>query len=159
MKSVKKKLSREDALARLYRFCAFQERCRLDVVKKLVEWGFTKGDDEKLIDQLVRENYLNEERFALSYVRGKFRQKRWGRQKIISGLRQKGISDALIQLAMEDIPENEYHEMILKLAHAKAKTVDEENPFKKKYKIAQFLIGKGYTPDLVWQVINSEFGE
>lgn len=157
MKTEKKKISRDEALQKLYRFCAFQERCRLEVSQKLVEWGFALGDDEKLIDQLIRENYMNEERFALAFARGKFNQKKWGTQKIVHGLKQKGISDALIQQALSEIPENEYAEVLLKLARAKAKTVLEKDIFKKKFKIAKFLIGKGYVPDQVWEVVNAEF--
>ena len=157
MKKDKIKYSREKALNSLYKYCSYQERCCQEVIGKLVEWGFGKDDEEKLIDQMIRENYLNEERYASAYVRGKFNIKKWGTQKIIFGLKQKDIPDNIIQTALSEIPQDEYEATLVKLIKAKAKTILASDIFIKKTKIARYMIGKGFNSERVWEVINSEF--
>src|SRR6185503_9223406 len=90
------------------KYCAFQERSQQEVRDKLYEWGLHKADVEHAIAQLVTENYLNEQRFAIAYAGGKFRMKEWGRIKIERALKMKKVSDYCIRKALGEIGEREY---------------------------------------------------
>ena len=93
MKKAKKYISPEDALAKLQRYCAYQDRCHQEVRTKLIDLGVFGDTLEEIITDLIKDNFLNEERFARSYARGKFRMRKWGRIKIRQELKLRKISD------------------------------------------------------------------
>lgn len=101
-----------EAIGKLKKYCAYQERSQLEVRQKLRQHGISGEEVEFVITELIAENYLNEERFARAFVRGKFNIKRWGRKKIIAGLRQKGVSEACIRMGLTEIPESKYHDVV-----------------------------------------------
>ncbi|MFY7964170.1 MAG: regulatory protein RecX [Chitinophagaceae bacterium] len=104
-----------DALKKVQQYCAYQERCHLEVKNKLLEFGLTTNEINNVIVNLIEDNYLNEERFAQHFARGKFRMKQWGRVKIGYELRQKQISTTLIKKALQQIDLDEYMLTLLKL--------------------------------------------
>src|SRR6056297_2179196 len=120
MQSQKRNYTPNEALARIRSWCDRQERSQQDVRDKLYSWGLHHDDVEELIAELIIGNYLNEERFARAYVSGKFRIKRWGRRKILDGLRAKRISDYCVQKGMEEIEEAEYLQTLHGLVDKKA---------------------------------------
>ncbi|MBK5272343.1 MAG: RecX family transcriptional regulator, partial [Bacteroidia bacterium] len=97
----KKKLTKEQAFQKLKHYCGYQERCHLEVRQKLYDLGVHKKDHDEIISTLITENYLNEERFATLFARGRFRIKKWGRMKIKYELKQKQISDYCIKKALK----------------------------------------------------------
>lgn len=140
-------------LEKARKYCAYQERSQQEVRDKLYDWGLHRNEVEQCIAQLVSENYLNEQRFAIAYAGGKFRIKEWGRVKIKLALKQKKVSDYCIRKALEEISSKDYRRTLGKILAAKNKEVKEKNPIRKKYKIAQYAIGRGYEPELVWEEI------
>jgi len=149
------KFTPNQALPKIKQYCAYQERCHAEVKEKLYSFGLYKNDAEKLIAQLIEENYLNEERFALHYAGGKFRMKQWGKVKIKHTLKQKQVSDYCIKKALKDINEADYMAALNKLAQQKLKTIrGEKNIFIKKRKLQDFLLQKGYESDLVREVVS-----
>src|ERR1700688_1600996 len=96
----KKQLTREQALQKARHYCAYQERCHSEVKEKLYSFGLGKKDVEESLSQLIEENYLNEERYAIQYAGGRFRLKHWGRVKIRYELRQKLVSEYCIGRAL-----------------------------------------------------------
>ena len=110
MKETKKHkyISKADALTRLQRYCAYQDRCHQEVRNKLLELGIFGDDLEEIIYDLIQENFLNEERYARSFARGKFRIKKWGRNRIRQELKMRNISDYCLRKAMTEIEENQY---------------------------------------------------
>ena len=146
----KKKLTSDQALQRAKQFCSYQERSHAETKEKLYSFGLFKKDVEKLISQLVEEDYLNEERFAAAYARGKFRMNHWGRVKIKYELKQKLVSEFCIIKAMKEIDENEYEKTLNKLLNEKSEDVkDEKNVYVKKRKIKDYLLQKGFELDLI----------
>lgn len=141
-------------LARIRKYCAFQERSQQEVRDKLYSYGLHKREVEQIIAQLVTENFLNEERFAVAYAGGKFRAKHWGRNKIKAALKQKKVSDYCIGKAMKEIPEREYQKALQKIISEKSKSVSEKNILKKNYKVAQYAISRGFEAELVWELVN-----
>jgi regulatory protein len=143
-------------LSRIRKYCAYQDRSQQEVRDKLYTYGLHRKEVEQIIAHLITENFLNEERFAIAYAGGKFRMKQWGRIKIKTALKQKKISDYCIRIALKQISEKDYRKTLDKLIEEKAKSVKEENPLKKKYKVAQYAISRGFEPEMVWEKLRGE---
>ena len=140
-------------LEKARKYCAYQERSQQEVRDKLYEWGLHRNEVEQCIAQLVSENYLNEQRFAIAYAGGKFRMKEWGRVKIRLALKAKKVSGYCIRKALEEISSKDYRRTLNKILSSKTKEVKESNPLKKKYKVAQYAISRGFEPEMVWEEI------
>nr|MBC8181092.1 RecX family transcriptional regulator [candidate division KSB1 bacterium] len=104
---------------KLSRYCAYQDRCKWDVEMKLQGWQVSKGLAEQLIMELAKEGYVDDLRFARSFVRGKFRVNKWGKQRIVFELRAKRIDEQLIKKALEEIDEASYMDSIRSLIRKK----------------------------------------
>ena len=143
-------------LEKARKYCAYQERSQQEVRDKLYDLGLHRNEVEQCIAQLVAENYLNEQRFAIAYAGGKFRMKEWGRVKIKLALKQKKVSDYCIRKALEEISSKDYRKTLNKLLSKKNKEVKESNPVKKKYKVAQYAISRGFEPEIVWEELNAD---
>lgn len=142
-------------MPKIKQYCAYQERCHAEVKEKLYSFGLYKTEVEKIIVDLIRENFLNEERFAIQFAGGKFRTKHWGRNKIKNALRQKQVSDYCIKKALEEIDETDYLKSLRKLTEQKLKTLKgEKNIFIKKRKLQDFLLQKGYESPLIYEEVN-----
>ena len=151
----KLKISKEMALQKIRHFCGYQERCHSEVKEKLYSMGVWKNDVDEIISQLIEENYLNEERFAIQFAGGKFRMKQWGKVKIHFELRQKKISEYCIKKAMKEIDDEDYLQVLKKLATQKINSLKgEKNIFVKKRKLQDFLLQRGFEPDLINQFVH-----
>lgn len=151
----KKKLTPAQALKRAELSCAYQERCQQEIRDKLYDWGLYTDAVENIIATLITDNFLNEERFATSYARGKFRIKRWGRIKIKLELKRRKISEYCIRAAMKEIDEDDYIETIKLLIEKKAKLIKGAKPFVRDYKIVQYVASRGFEQNLIWEVLRS----
>lgn len=141
-------------LQKAQQYCSYQERSLFEVKSKLEEWRTQEAVAEKIIKQLREENYLNEEQFAKSYAVGKFRQKKWGKNKIIYELKKKRVPDLIIQIGLQEIEDAEYEEVLKDLITKKLDEIKESDPRKRAYKVARFAIGRGFRSALVWEVMN-----
>jgi len=142
-----------DAKQKIYKYCAYQERTHLEVRNKLYDYGLGTDEVDQLITQLIGEGYLNEERFAKTYVGGKFRIKGWGRIKITHELEAKGLTGNCIKLGLKEIDETDYVESLQTLLKKKAAAVQIDDDFIRRDKIARYAIQKGFEPELVWRWI------
>ncbi len=149
----RKYTSRQEALLLMYKFCAYRERSHREVRTKLISLGVYGDDLEDVMASLIAEGYLNEERFARAFARGKFRMKKWGRRKILSGLKQQDISEYAVRKAMAEIDEEEYTATARELILKKINLSTKDNVFEQNQQVARQLIQKGYEPELVWQLI------
>lgn len=146
----KKKLALPEVLARIQRYCAYQERSHFQVRKKLFDFGLLSDEVEKIIAELITDGFLNEERFAISYAGGKFRMKKWGRIKIEHHLKIQKLSKRCISSGLKEINDREYQQTLIELLRKKITTVKDKDIFVRRHKVARFAIAKGYEPDLVW---------
>jgi len=137
------------ALAKAYKYCAYQERCQQEVRNKLYGFQLAEEEVENILVKLIEENFLNEERFAITYASGKFNANKWGKTKIKISLKQKGVSDYCIKKALLQINNIEYIELIEKLIKIKSKTLSEENKFIKAKKLHNYLLSKGFENEIV----------
>ena len=154
MKHNFKSVTVEEALVKLTHFCAYRDRSQKEVEDKLDTLHMIPEAKEKIIVELMQEGFLNEERFARSFVRGKFRIKKWGRIKITQELKKRGISSPIIKLGLTEIKESDYRSALYEVAEKKLKLIREPNEFKKKGKLADHLLRRGYESSLVFDCVN-----
>ena len=112
-------------------------------------------DHDELIGELIKENCLNDERFAVAFVSGRFKMKQWGRKKIQKGLKEKRVSDEIAQKALEQINKNEYMTILNKLAKEKYASLKHEQYLVRRKKTMDYLMQKGYEVDLIRDTINN----
>lgn len=151
----RKYISREDGLKKLQRYCAYQDRCHQEVRSKLLDLGIFGDELEEIMSELIADNFLNEERFARSFARGKFRIKSWGRNRIIEELKKKKISAYCIKKALEEIDEEDYLEKLKAVITKKSEQLNEPDPWKKRTKIAQYAISRGFESQLVFEMVKA----
>jgi regulatory protein len=144
------------AIEKAKKFCAYQERAHSEVRKKLYEWGMDKEHVEGIISKLITEGFINEERFATSFARGKFRIKKWGKNKIKTELKKRKITEYCINKALSEIDRKEYYKTLKEIISKKEKEIKEKNDLKRKNKLSQYAISRGFEPELVWDVINED---
>ena len=151
----RKRLTKEQALQKLRFYCRYQQRCQSEIKQKLFELGINSKDHHELIDELIKENSLNDERFAVAFVSGRFRLKQWGRKKIQHGLKEKRVSDETAQKALEQIDQKEYMAVLNKLAKERYASLKHEQYLVRKKKTMDYLMQKGYEVDLIRDTINN----
>lgn len=134
-------------------YCAIQERAASEVKKKLFEWKVRPEKINAILETLLKENYINELRFAKVFVSGKFRIKKWGRIKIKSELRARKISEMNIQLALQEIDEDEYLVTLEEVINKKRSTLSEPHSYNNKAKVLNFAASKGYEKHLIMDLL------
>lgn len=150
------KLTPAQALQKAKHFCGYQERCHSEVKEKLYGFGLYKKDVEQTLSTLIEENYLNEERFAIAYAGGHFRNKHWGRVKIMYELKQKQVSAYNIKNALKQIDEDDYQQVLQKLTAERWQSLrTEKNIFIKLRKTQDYLLQKGFELPLIQQAIKT----
>ncbi len=145
--------SPKEAREKIEAYCAYRERSQQEVKQKLYEYGLYTDLVNEIISELIQNNFLNEERFARAFVRGKFSIKKWGRVKIKQALYPHHLSDYILRKAFTEIDDQQYEAVLKEVIEKKARLVKEKNEFRRKGKIAQYVIGRGFEPDLVWDAI------
>lgn len=148
-------MTQREAIEKMAKYCAYQERCQSEVRQKLFGSGLNSDEIENVVCDLIEQNFIDEERFARAFVRGKFRQKGWGRMKIQQHLKQKQVSDYCIRKGFEEIETKEYLNKLDEIIEKKSKSLNETNEFVRNQKAAKYAIGRGYESELVWQVIGA----
>ena len=153
----KKYLSQDQALSNIQRYCALQDRCHAEVRSKLLEWGIYGDALEEIISALITDNFLNEERFARSFARGKFRIKHWGRIRILSELKSRRISDYCIRKALTEIDEEDYRQTLLSLLQKKSAELTQLHPAEQKQKLLRFAQQRGFESDIIFESFQTLF--
>lgn len=141
----------DEAQKKLEHFCAYQERCHKEVVEKLKNMRMIPDAIDVIVVHLIQNNFLNEARFAKAYVRGKFRIKKWGRKRLEIELKKREISSFNIQEAFKEISEAQYLETFHELAEKKVATITETNIYKKRKKLVDYLLYRGWESHLAFQ--------
>ncbi|MBK7475006.1 MAG: RecX family transcriptional regulator [Haliscomenobacter sp.] len=156
----KKYISRDEALLRMQRYCAYQDRCHQEARRKLLDLGIYGDDLEEIMAQLVEEKFLDEERFARAFARGKFQIKSWGRIKILQELKARQISAYCQRKALEEIDEEAYRQRLDQFLKSKlTEGAGGLSDFEQQQKAAQFALRRGFEPELVWETLRQIFGK
>ncbi|QIL76799.1 regulatory protein RecX [Hymenobacter sp. HDW8] len=138
-----------EALQKIAAFCTYQERTFKETEEKLRSYGLTEDEAGEIIIRLSREKLLDEERYAKSFVRGKYRLKKWGRRRILQDLKFKGISEYCIKQGMKEIDGDEYYQNLVDVLEKKDRQEKEKNPRVRRQKLQLFMTSKGYESDLI----------
>ena len=142
------------ATEKMMRYCAYQERCEQEVLDKIQQYDLDSEEEFQLIQYLKNEKFLNEERYAQAFVRGKFNYNKWGKVKIVQALKQKGIPSDIISIGLEEINSQEYFQVLVELFNKKAKGLKAKDDYDRKAKLVRYLASKGFEQELIWSVID-----
>ncbi|MFI1772821.1 regulatory protein RecX [Thalassobellus citreus] len=150
----KKTYTVQEATKKLEHYCAYQERCHQEVRQKLEGMYMIPEAIDVIIVHLLEHNFLNEERFAKTFVRGKFRIKAWGRRRLSFELKKKDVSKVNINQALATISEDDYNEYFNDLAEKRVNLIKESNVFKKRKKFIDYFLYRGWESYLVYEKAN-----
>lgn len=139
---------------KLEQYCVYQDRCHKEVEQKMREYNLIPEAKEMILLSLLQDNFLNEERFAKSFARGKFRIKHWGKQRIVRELKFRDISSNNIKTALKEIDEQEYLKTIYSITEKRNEAISEPNIYKRKRKLIDFLMRKGYENELIYKTVD-----
>ena len=152
----KKILTQRQAQLKAESYCAYQERAQQEVRDKLYSWGLSEEEVENVLTDLIAENFLNEERFAIAYCNGKLRMKGWGKIKIKQALKLKRVSEPLIKIAFRQIDLDEYEQILSDLIDKKRREIGSKDFYTVKNKLYQFALSRGFESDLIFSILNSK---
>lgn len=148
-----KPLTPDQVLDKMAKYCAYQERCVKDVRDKLKTFDILEEEKTKILDYLLDNRFVNDERFAKSFVRGKINQSGWGVNKIRFHLIQKGIDKDIIDEALGQTDNEVYRQRLIDILKTKSKTIKADSDFEKKRKLAAYAMQKGFEGNLIWDVL------
>lgn len=150
---IKNSYTVDEATKKLEGYCAYQDRCHKEVISKLRAMNMISEAIDLIVGHLIKENYLNEERFARSFARGKFNIKKWGRNRIENELKYREISKYNIKLAMEEIDSKEYLKSFNSLAKKRLAEIREKDLQKRRKKLADYLLYRGWESGMVYEKV------
>lgn len=153
MNKEQKRVTPEKAYARMTRICARKEYAPFDIRQKLLLLGLTDNVVDKLLKRLIKERYIDERRYAESYIRDKFNFNKWGKRKIELHLAQKRISPDVVRDAFAQFSESQFSELLLLLLQKKLKSVSGRSVAERRMKLVRYALGRGFTVDEIGQCL------
>ena len=143
-------------LSKSMALCSRREYCSYDIRNKLLSWNISSEDAEKIITILTAENFINELRYSVSFVKDKFNYNKWGKVKIASQLKAKGISSGNIKTALGEIDDETYMRMIKHLLTSHRKTIKAKNQYDLKAKLLRYGLSKGFESHILYDILGEE---
>ena len=134
--------------------CSRREFCCEDIRIKLSQWGVENDDADKIIETLIRENFINEPRFTEAFVRDKFKYNKWGKVKIAAHLRVKKIPPEILSSALDSIDDEQYNKLLRELIESHRKVVKAKNQYDLKAKLLRYGLSKGFESSLLYDMLN-----
>ena len=141
------------ALAKAMRICSQRELCQSDIETKLELWGVVNPDTQKILNILLKDNFINEERYAKAFVRDKFTYNKWGKIKIASHLKAKRVAAATINSALDTIDNSQYISVIETILKQHKKTIKAKNDYELKAKLLRFGLSRGFESYLLYEIV------
>lgn len=146
-------MERDVALKKILHYCDYQDRCKKEIFAKLNTFELTEDDRNFIVDFLLEEGYINDERYCRSYVKSKLNLKKWGVNKIKLSLITKGVDRDIIEAVVSEIDQDSYKEELVKLLENKK--INESDPYKRKAKLIRYAVGKGYSLSMVMEILGN----
>lgn len=141
---MKKECTEEEGRVKAESYCSVAERCEDDVLRKLEQWGVPSDAHEAIVAHLIKERYIDQCRFAVAFVRDKYRFNQWGRIKIAQALRMKHVASDAISEALDEIDEEEYEDILTSLLQKKSRSVKANSEYERNGKLIRFAVSHGY---------------
>ena len=154
-----KEMTEQEAYLQLAALCAQAEHCQQEMLDKMKRWGLDDEARQRVTARLVKERYVDDERYARAYVKDKVRYQKWGRRKIQQGLWQKRIDDDIQQRALDDIDDEEYLSVLRPLLKQKRKSTKADSDYELNRKLVRFALGRGFTFDIIRLCLDVECEE
>jgi len=142
------------ALSRAMMLCSQREYCIDDIRSKLRSWGVVDNESDRVISTLIKENFINEVRYAEAFVRDKFRHNKWGRVKIAAHLRTKQLPAEVIKSALDSIDDKLYSETMREIIFSHRRSVKARNQYDLKGKLLRYGLSKGFESNLLYDLLN-----
>lgn len=147
-------MTEEQALQKLAALCSQSEHCTSEMKEKMTRWGIEDDAQQRIMEYLVANRYVDDRRYARSFVNDKLKYNKWGPRKIEQALWMKHIDDSIRQEALDDVDNAEYICVLRPLLQSKRKTTKAESDYEMNQKLLRFAIGRGFTFEQVKEVID-----
>lgn len=151
---MKKETTEQEAYLQLAALCAQAEHCQQEMRDKMKRWEMAPEVQERVIARLIKERYIDNERYARAFVKDKIRYNKWGRRKVQQGLWMKHIDDDIQQRVLSEVDDTEYLAVLKPLLKQKAKSIKAENDYELTQKLVRFALGRGFTYDIIRQCLD-----
>lgn len=151
---MKKETTEQEAYLQLAALCAQAEHCQQEMRDKMKRWEMAPEVQERVIARLIKERYIDDERYARAFVKDKIRYNKWGRRKVQQGLWMKHIDDDIQQRVLSEVDDAEYLAVLKPLLKQKAKSIKAENDYELTQKLVRFALGRGFTYDIIRQCLD-----
>ena len=148
---MKKQMTEQEAYLQLAAICAQAEHCEQEMRDKMKRWELDETVQNRVIDRLVKERYIDNERYARAFVKDKIRYNKWGRRKVQQGLWMKRIDEDIQQTVLDEIDDEEYLHVLRPLLKQKSRSIKAENDYERNQKLVKFALGRGFTFDIIKQ--------
>ena len=149
-------MTEQEAYLQLAALCAQAEHCQQEMRDKMRRWELDETVQNRIIDRLIKERYIDDERYARAFVKDKIRYNKWGRRKVQQALWQKHIDADIQQRVLDEIDEKEYLDVLRPLLKQKRKSIRAANDYELNQKLARFALSRGFTFDLIRQCMDIE---
>ena len=151
---MKKEMTEQEAFLQLAALCAQAEHCEQEMRDKLKRWGIDESAQDHIIERLIRERYIDNERYARAFVKDKIRYNKWGRRKVQQALWLKRIDKDIQQRVLDEIDDQEYLSVLRPLLKQKRRSVKAESDYELNQKLVRFALGRGFTFDIIRQCLD-----
>ena len=151
---MKKDMTEQEAYLQLAALCAQAEHCQQEMRDKMRRWELDETVQNRIIDRLIKERYIDDERYARAFVKDKIRYNKWGRRKVQQALWLKHIDPEIQQRVLEEIDDSEYLDVLRPLLRQKRKTIKAESDYELNQKLVRFALGRGFTFDIIRQCLD-----
>ena len=149
-----KQKTEQEAFLQLAALCAQSEHCQWEMTEKMRRWELEEGSQARIMQRLVKERYIDDERFARAFVKDKIRYNKWGRRKVEQALWQKHIAEDIRQQVLDEVDDEEYLSVLRPLLKQKRKSTKAQSDFEMNQKLMRFALGRGFTFDIIKQCID-----
>ena len=151
---MKKEMTEQEAYLQLAAICAQAEHCEQEMRDKMKRWELDETVQNRIIDRLTKERYIDHERYARAFVKDKIRYNKWGRRKVQQALWMKRIDNDIQQRVLDEIDEKEYLDVLRPLLKQKRKSIKAESDYELNQKLVRFALSRGFTFDIIRQCLN-----
>ena len=151
---VKKEMTGQQAYSKLTALCARSEHCQHEMLEKMRQWGVSKEEQAQVMQRLVSERYVDDERYARAFVNDKVRYNKWGRRKVEEALWLKHIADDIRQRVLDEVDDEEYLRVLRPLVQQKRRTIKAVDDYEKNRKLVRFALSRGFTFDIIRQCLD-----
>lgn len=151
-----KQISEEDALLRLTSLCSTAEHCSHEMIEKMQRWQLADDAQARIIEYLVKEKYIDDERYARFFAKDKIRYNKWGRRKVEQAMWLKHIDGDIQRDVLDDIDDEEYIAVLRPLLKTKRKSVKASSDYEMNMKLIRFAMGRGFTMDIIRQCLDND---